>query len=262
MVQTNLDSIIRELMNEQNSSSPHGYARLVRIAKSGLKNELNLDIASITKVVELDIDRNLMTAPLPNDYITYKRIGMCINGRVIPLGFNPNLCIDRTFDDCGNVEPPCASDNTSFDNATSNAAVADGRWFYPSALKWRNGENLGGYFGIGGGNNSLGYYRIVEQYGEIHFGSLHTGTVVMEYLADVEKVGNDYLIHPYAVEMLKSWMAWASIRNKDGHPASDVLLKRKEYYNQRRLAAQRYSSFTLDEAYQYSRISTKQSPKV
>lgn len=247
MIRVGLDDIIRDFLNEMEENSPHQYARLVRIAKSGLR-ELNLDIASTTKVVELDIDTNTLSAPLPNDYITYKRIGMCIKGKIVPLGYNPSLCINRSFSDCGDVAP------TS--NTTSGIVALT------SSLHYRNGESLGAYFGVGGGNNALGYYRIVEEYGEIHFGSLTSGTVILEYLSDIDKQGSDYAIHPYLVEVVKAWLGWATIRNKKGVPQGELQQKRFEYYNQRRLAGQRYTSFTLDEAYQYSRLAFKQSPKI
>ncbi len=260
MVRTTLDSCVRAYLNEKDESSPHQYARMVAIAKSGLK-EMNLDIASTTKVIEMDVDQNSLTAPLPNDYITYKRIGMCVNGRIIPLGYNPLLCIDRTYTDCGNIQPPCSTNPTEEQN--SNNTVYDSQLPYTTPLHFRNGDNLGAFFGIGGGNNSLGYYRIVEEYGEIQFANLtNKYPVVLEYLADIEKQGADYSIHPFLVEAVKAWMGWATIRNKDGMAQSEIFVKRKEYYNQRRLAAQRYSGFTLDEAYQYSRLAFKSSPKV
>lgn len=254
MIRNTLDSIIREYQVECDDVNPSSYARYVRIAKSGLK-ELNLDVASTPKVVELDVDRNTMVADLPADFINYKRIGMCIDCRIIPLGYNPNLCIGRTFDDCGNLTA-CGADTTRVDQSVAFTLPMT----YP--LHFRNGETLGAFFGVGGGNNSLGYYRIMEEHGQILFSSLIDAPVVLEYLADINKVGVDYEVHPYLVETLKAWLAWASIRMKKGVGSGEIQQKRFEYYNQRRLSCQRYSSFTLDEAYQYSRMAFKQAPKV
>lgn len=257
MIQRTLESIIKELMNEMGEDSPHKFASLLNIAKSGLR-ELNMDIAGTTKVVmygnptgngvDYEINLDTLSAPLPDDYISYKRIGICINNVMHPLGYNPRMCLDKMFDDCGNPE------------VRSNKVGSDVFLEYP--LHYENGEMLGAYFGIGAGNNSLGYYRIDDVYNQIQFGSLISGyPVVMEYLADVEKVNGQFLVHPYLVETLKSFIAWGYVRNRRGATQGEIVLRRQEYYNQRRLSARRYTSFTLDEAFAYGRIGFKQTVK-
>src|SRR3990167_2362486 len=168
MIRFTLDTILRDYLNLKDENSPHTYARLVRIDKMGLR-DFNLDISGAPKTVQLDLDLNLLTAPLTNDYITYKRIGMCINGRMFPLGYNPDMCKLKTFDDCGNVEA----------KGTGETGV-----FMPQPLHVRNGEQMGAYFGLGGGNSVYGYYMINEPQGEIQFSSLLSGhEVVLEYLS-------------------------------------------------------------------------------
>lgn len=258
MVAITLDKIIKELLVEMGEEGAHKYNVLLNIGKSGLR-ELNMDISGTAKIavfgtttgngVDYEISTDTLSAPLPEDYISYKRIGVCINNVMRPLGYNPRLCLDKMYDDCGNPE-------------VRSSRVGDDVFLeYP--LHYENGEMLGAYFGVGGGNNSFGYYRIDEDFGQIQFGSLISGhPVVMEYLADAEKVNGQFLIHPYLVETIKSFMAWGYVRNRRGVTLGEIQLRRSEYYNQRKLSSRRYTSFTLDEAYQYNRIGFKQTVKV
>lgn len=258
MEKITLGSIIKELLNEMGEDSSHKFASLLFMGKSVLK-ELNQDISGSAKIavfgtttgngVDYQISENTLSAPLPDDYISYKRIGVCINNVMIPLGYNPRLCLDKMYDDCGGEE------------VRSSQVGSDVFLEYP--LHYENGEMLGAYFGIGGGNNSLGYYRIDENFWRIQFGSLISGhPVVMEYLADVEKVNGEFVVHPYVSEAVKAGIAWRYVRNRRGASVSEITLRRSEYYNQRRLASRRITAFTLDEAYQYNRIGFKQTVKV
>lgn len=258
MEKITLGSIIKELLNEMGEESSHKFASLLFMGKSVMK-ELNMDITGSSAIavygtetgngVDYLINENTLSGALPDNYISYKRIGICVNNVMIPLGYNPRLCLDKMYDDCGGEE------------VRSSQVGSDVFLEYP--LHYENGEMLGAYFGIGGGNNSLGYYRIDENFWRIQFGSLISGhPVVMEYLADVEKVNGEFVVHPYAAEAIKAGIAWRYIRNRRGASQSEILLRRSEYYNQRKLASRRFTSFTLDEAYQYNRIGFKQTVKV
>lgn len=258
MEKITLDRVIKSLLNEMGEEGAHKYSQLLNIGKDGLR-ELNMDISGSAKIavfgtetgngIDYQISETTLSASLPDDYISYKRIGICINNVIHPLGYNPKMCLDKMFDDCGGEE------------VRSNEV--GGNVFLEYPLHYENGEMLGAYFGIGGGNNSFGYYRIDDNYHRIQFGSLISGyTVVMEYLADVERINGEFIIHPYLVETIKAFMAWGYIRNRRGASQNEIQLRRKEYYNQRRLSSRRFTSFTLDEAYQYNRIGFKQTVKV
>lgn len=257
MERLTLDKIVKELLNEFGEETAHKYNQLLNLGKTGLR-ELNQDISGSTKIktygmpgidgVDFEINSDTITAPLPDDYISYKRIGVCINNVMIPLGYNPLMCMDKMYDDCGNPE------------VRHNRVGQDVFLEYP--LHYRNGSELGAYFGMGGGGNAFGYYRIDQQFWQIQFGSVTSSyPIVMEYLADVDKIDGQFIIHPYLSETVKAFISWAYVRNRRGANANEILLKRKEYYNQRRLSTMRFTSFTLDEAYQYGRLSFKQSPK-
>lgn len=257
MEKITLDSIIKELLNEMGEETPAKYAQLLNMGKSCYM-ELNQDISGSTKIktygmpgidgVDYEISTDTITAPLPDDFINYKRIGVCINNVMIPLGYNPLMCLDKMYDDCGNPE------------VRHNRVGQDVFLEYP--LHYRNGSELGAYFGMGGGGNAFGYYRIDLAHWQIQFGSVTSSyPIVVEYLADIEKVDGQFIVHPYLSETIKAGMAWRYIRNRRGANTNEILLRRKEYYNQRRLSTMRYVSFTLDEAYQYGRLSFKQSPK-
>ena len=70
------------------------------------------------------------------------------------------------------------------------------------------------------------------------------------------------VIHDFMADAMRSYIYWRSIYRKRGVSPPDKAEAKGDYYNQKRLAKARMSSFTKQEALQTTRKSFKQSPKL
>jgi archaellum component FlaF (FlaF/FlaG flagellin family) len=265
MASMTLDQVVREYIIEKNDDTQHNYARLLQLGIHGLR-ELTMDVSGSPKIIGLTIKDDL-TVDLPKDYIRYTKIGVCgSDGNVCAMGLNNDMCLPRSSDECGN--PKIAIQKPS---STSVASQTDINFGYIGANQFsegltdnfRNGELVGRFFGIGGGQNSIGQYRVDTERNQIQFGGgLASTEIVMEYLADVSAVDGNYMIHPYLVECLKAYIGWASIRRINSVNGGEKEMARRDYYNERRRASERFSNFTIEEAMSMTRKAFKLAPKM
>ena len=85
-----LDSVINDYIDESEQSVSK-YAKLYNIAYRGME-KLGLDFFYKIRSVKIPIDTTNYTAQLPNDYISYTKIGVLNSkGEIIPLKFNNKL---------------------------------------------------------------------------------------------------------------------------------------------------------------------------
>jgi len=82
----------------------------------------------------------------------------------------------------------------------------------------------------------------------------------MEYIAD-EARSTDPEVHVYAEEALRSYIYYKLVERKASVPANEKSRARAEYYNERRKANARLSTFTKDEAIKTIRKNFRQAPK-
>ena len=71
--------------------------------------------------------------------------------------------------------------------------------------------------------------------------------IVIEYIADEARSTNPS-VHVYAEEALRAYIYYKIIERKSSVPANEKMRARSEYYNERRLANARITSFTKEEA--------------
>ena len=85
-----IDSVINDYIDES-EQSVHKYAKLYNIAVRGME-KLGLDFFYKIRSVKIPIDTTNYTAELPNDYISYTKIGVLNSvGEIIPLKFNNKM---------------------------------------------------------------------------------------------------------------------------------------------------------------------------
>jgi hypothetical protein len=256
-----LDDIVKQYCLETGDSTLQNYVRYYNFAVRGVR-ELNRDVLYTMKTVNLTVNQNTLTALLPVDYVDYLRIGTVYQGRIVPFGVNNDLAFNRTYDSCGNIQ---AYQNWPYNTVEPLSGISWGGFnmFTPHTI---NGQNMGGYFGIGGGNNGFGYYRIDTERGVIQFASAwDIETVYFEYLVDVSSDAQGRVeVHDYEYEAILAYVAWRHAQNNQSQTfgLGEKRNRRQEYYNQRDLAKMRRSRFTMEEAYQAIRKSTKLSPKI
>jgi len=228
-----VDQIVRNVLGDAAKSTTHGYLRLLNIANRGLK-ELTFDILGAIKIDVITVDSELRI-DLPSDFVDYTFIGV-VNSKyqLEPLAINQRI--------------PAISDNN-----VHTQPPAEYDYF------------RGGIFGVGGGQNKNGYYVPEIDYvnWQLVLSSVSSGTTIyFEYISDGSQTGGLNVVHPYAEEALMAWVHWKSIATKRGVPANAIMLARSEYYNEKRKARARLSSFTKEELLNQVRKGFKQAPKI
>lgn len=229
-----LNTIVNDVLSEMGQNTTHGYARLLNIANKGLKI-LTYDVLGQTKVTLLTIDSDLRI-DLPSDFVDYTYVGIVGNdGYVQPLGARGDI-------------PKYG---------TANLLIQTEEYFA--------GQN-GGVFGAGGGQNLLGYYQpqIDADNNQMIFAAKAVGEVIyLEYISDGRvDTTNETVVPEYAEEALNAYVYYRAIEKKRSVPANEKARARREWFNEKRLAVARVSSFTKEEALQVSRKGFKQSPKI
>lgn len=244
-----LETVVKEYLAENGDQNMNRFYRVLPIAVSGLR-ELNMDVNGIPKVVHLELsDSN--TVGLPDDYIKYTRIGVCdSNGNIIDLSPNPNICLNHNTDDCGNI---VGNNNQSADYGFIGS-------FDGPSDNWRNGEMMGRFFGVGGGGNPYGYYKIDELNGVIQFSGV-SGHIVLEYIAEISSVDGNFLIHPFIIETIKAWISWKLALNNPSAPIGRTQVLEKRYWQTYRIARKRVTSATVKEWLTAFRIFNTAAPK-
>lgn len=240
MADYTLDAIIREHLLDIGDSQLNKYAVTMQRAVAGLR-ELNMDVSGTPTVVELEINSDLDTVNLPVDYIQYVRIGLCgADGNFHSLGLNGSMCLPRTFDKCSNPTETLNSNAFAGGFIGSMDGYAD---------NFRNGELTGRFFGLGGGFNANGYYRIDKERGTINLSALPAGTtsIVLEYLSSLRRIDGKFQVHPFIIEALKAWIWWKSIYYNPNRSLAEKDMAQRNYYTAKRWARRRFNTATFDE---------------
>ena len=160
---TNIEEIVNDfqLMIDDTSYDKEAQIYQLRLlALQGLR-ELTFDVEQRVKTTTLTVNSSTLQVTLPADYVKLLRVGYKNNDDdFVPLGYNSNLSLDASVTSQIS-EDPYDENNPYFHT------------------------DMGRKFGVGGGKNSLGYYRINRQDGTINFSSDLSGkTIFMEYISD------------------------------------------------------------------------------
>jgi len=159
---TNIDELVNDfqLMIDDTSYDKEAQIYQLRLlALQGLR-ELTFDVEQVVKTTTKSVDSSLQ-ATLPTDYVKILRVGYKnSDNEFVPLGYKSNLTLDSTI--TAQVNDDIYDENNPYYHV-----------------------DLGKKFGVGGGKNTLGYYRINRNDNVINFSSELSGkTVFMEYISD------------------------------------------------------------------------------
>lgn len=249
-----LKEIIYAYMDEarQNGSV---YRRLWGIAVRGV-TDLSLDVIPNVKTRRLCVDGN-KTAQLPEDYINWSKVGVLNSvGEVATLKHNPNLTLYG------------ANDINRLSKNTDSVGVDMGRISDLFYLNYFDSDyNFGNVnlFGISGNEaTKIGDFRIEEECGVLVLdNNFPTNYVILEYLAaPSEDCG--YKVPIQAQEALVAWLSWRDINQLAASrnvSIYDKTARRKEYYNQKRLARERMKPIRLQDIYNVSQDAIRLVPK-
>ncbi len=160
---TNIDEVVNDFQLMIDDTSYDKEAKIYQLrllAYQGLR-ELKFDAEQEVKTSTHVVDTSSVATTLPNDFVRLLRVGFKgSDGNFHALGHNPDLSLD--FGITAQVGGSSPDENNPYYHV-----------------------DLGKKFGIGGGNNNLGYYRLNKNDNTINFSSDLAGkTVFMEYISD------------------------------------------------------------------------------
>lgn len=233
-----IDDCVNAYLDES-EQGVHKYFKIWQIVMRG-GHELGLDFFFQIKSVKLPINAN-KTVTLPADCLKYSKIGVLNDrGEIIPLRFNDKLTY---FAD----QLPDRLTKTQ-DNTIPNAFINNSPVWY----NYWNGYAYSPVFGLPSGAPFVGSFKIDEHNGIILLDeSFIYEYLMVEYVAS-PKQGEVYYIPIQFKEALISYIRWKDIisTNAKTHVANaNIMWRRKEFYNDRRLALARFRPYYLDQAY-------------
>jgi hypothetical protein len=252
-----LGQIVEDYIVEIGGDTLHDAARFYNFGIRALR-ELNNNQQLYIKTTLLQINPTTLTAPLPADCIAYTRIGRMVNNQIVPFGINNDMALNRLFDSCGNM--------STYSNFPANAVPTDGLFwgsfpiYSPHTI---NGEMMGGYFGVGGGHNSNGYYRLDQERGLLQFSNVVTeDNIYFEYLADITCNEDGKIAIPnYFFEPVLAFIKWKHA-SKKGFTATDRAERERLWHISAHNALMNDVRMTKQEIVQAIRTNIKLSPKI
>ncbi|MDB4301932.1 hypothetical protein N9924_00045 [bacterium] len=249
----NLDQTVREYLIE-NQYPEHRYFQALQFGISCLR-ELNLDVTGVPVTIDLPVSDS-DTVDLPDDYINYVRIGTCDSaGNFHELGRNNNICLNRSIDDCG--QP---GERVNPDQPDVYSGVVGSQEYY--SAHYRNGENIGRFYGAGGGQNRWGNFRIDSAMGQIQLAGYTGGDHLrLEYLGDPAKANGSFVVQPFALETVKAWIDWKMSSKNPSVPQNQVQANYNLYFRNKKQLRARVKSLSVQDLLQSFRKGNKQSPK-
>ena len=248
-----LDYIIRNILVSLEESSLIRYQTYLQYVIRGFR-EWNLNGASSPKIAHLEMLPN-KAVNLPSDYVKYVKIGLCINGRVVTLGLDESLCLNENFNECGDpIELAIANiDNPDYGFFT---------YGYPFLSHYHNNQFVEGYFGLGGGFNSRGYYRVNPEKNQIQFTSvIPNSEIVLEYISDGISTDGSTIVPIECVEYLIAFVHWKRVENKPGSTEAEIARRKNDTMIAWKNLKHFSLMFSVSEYLDMSRTNTIQLPK-
>jgi hypothetical protein len=189
---------VRLVQMDLDDYTTNQYEKLLQYAILGYQ-DVNLTSMHSVKVEYLQMN-DTMAVDLPSDYDDYYKIGMEINGHFWNLGLNPKLTLPR--------EEKCGNDVR---DAVDSNGTGRGGYLYTS--HYRDGNYVGGLFGVGGGFR-VAQYRIDSARRQIIFSSnVPYGDIVLEYSSN--GISAQTLVPRKAVATVVAYMHWRRLKGKN-----------------------------------------------
>lgn len=220
--------------------------KLMALGRQALR-ELQYDAIRTIKSVNISVDTATNTISFPSDYIEYTKIGVLgQDGIVRVLGENKALNISGdfvgTFDSDG-IEILTDTDPSSGVPAVNSNNPAE---FIIFRNYYYNDAN-GRLFGIAGGGNARGYYRIDKGNNRIELSTALAGdSIILEYVAD-ETMRKNPMIPIMAEQAIRSYIYYRYIQRKQNVNLGEKQMAERDWYREKKKAKARSQKMTKSE---------------
>lgn len=251
-----LKTIVAELIDSKDSSS-HEFRRLYNIGVRGVR-EFNTDIVGNFTTALLDVNAN-KTVPLPEDYVSFSKMGV-INekGEIVTLRSNPQL---SNYNDGHILKTDRFEGVPTLGTITYSSIPYNYPYIYYNFFIANQSYNL---FGIGGGGQDIGQYKIDEACGTIILGpDFRYDKILLEYLNDgLDRKCDDYMVDSRASEALLAYIRWKSSLDMPKKFGQGMIQEYKREYKTERLKAKmRINKIVVSEFEDIQRITNKLAPR-
>jgi hypothetical protein len=248
-----LDYIVRSVISQLEESTLRRYNTYFQYAVRGFR-DLNLHAYAVSKFACLTMNQN-KTVDLPLDFVKYIKIGICVNGHIINLGLDESMCMCDTYDNCGNPIREAVND-------VMQGNIDGFTYRYPYNNYFNNGQYVAGKFGLGGGFNKYGYYKVDEVNRQIRFSSeVPTTEIVLEYISDGVSPDGSATVPIEATEALIAFVHWKRLEFKKGVSLGEVEYARRRYLTEFNNYKMLKLTFTVQEYLDMCRSGIYQTPK-
>lgn len=236
-----IDEVINSYL-DRSEQSVHKFFKMWHICFDGM-NQLGLDCFYSVKSVKLPINSNF-TVNLPADYLEYCKVGILNSkGEVVPLSYNNKL---TTYADLLPNRLEKTQDNSLWTWYNYNNLIFYNYW---------DGQIFTNLYGIPSGAPFVGNFKIDNANGVILLDEQFAfDYIVLEYISSPQQ-GGEYYIPIQFKEALMWFLAWHDISmlpNSRRGTLGDKEQRKKNYFNERRLAIARYKPIHLEEAYEWN----------
>lgn len=235
-----IDEIINQYIDISRQSND-AYFRLWQSAFRGME-DMGMNSFYLVKSIKIPVNENL-TAPLPADYLQYSKVGVLnMQGEIITMGVNNKLTV--AFD----LNPTRLTQTT--DDTIQTEWQENGIWWY----NYWNGYGMGNVYGFPSGTPFVGSFKIDNANGVIVLSQNFIYPYVMlEYVASPVP-GENYVIPMQFREALLNWLSWEDVKYipaKTHVNNSNVMMRRKDYYNALEHAKAKYDPVNLPDLYEW-----------
>ena len=237
--------VVMSVLNRIGDYSMKSYKRLMQICLEGFM-ELNLwhmDAGHDVVYLHMSLAK---TCNLPPDYVDWVKLGYPVNGKLRAITNKESLLLPRVFDDgtpVGNI------DSSNTDESMGGAIFFDSHW--------RNGQYIGGLFGLPGGIDRA-YFRFDMDQRQIIFSGLTPRSeVVLEYMTTGLKTNGTSLIPREAVPALRTYVEWQMIsmdmtgfmtgRAQQKATMAEIMRRKQEHEEAVNMLRSFQSAFTVEE---------------
>lgn len=226
---------------DESEQNIHKHFKVSQLAFRAM-DEMGIDFFYQIKSVKLPVNSNY-TVTLPPGYLNYSKIGVLNSvGEVITLNLDSKL---TTYADLLPTRLQQTQDNTLFNwNSQANGGLFFNYW---------DGSTLGNLYGLPSGAPFVGTFKVDNHNGVILLGeNFQYSYIILEFLSSPVD-GQTYMVPIQFKEAIISYVRWKDIISLPQGRKSNMGMinqRKRDYYNDRRIAIARYKPFRVQEAYQ------------
>jgi hypothetical protein len=227
--------IVMQVLNRVQDYSMRQYKRLVEIAIEGIEELRLFHSEEGLEVVYLHMSAD-KTVQLPSDFIDFVKVGYPLDGKIRLITRNDNILLPRTF--YGSViggsfvaDTGEAIGNTTYGAVIGGVFVADtedpNQIFFSD--HFRNGQFIGGLFGLPGTIDQA-YYRLDRENRQIVFsGVTPRSEIVLEYISTGMKSDGSSMVPRETIIPLRAYILWQMVEHDMKVPESERTRRKAEY---------------------------------